>query len=84
MPSIRSLLFMNATLKKKFQERLIAGLVINFILILITPRLAVWSSDEREFRLAFTVSTIGAIGVVTVFRVIKTAKGGSVPWDFFC
>jgi len=59
----------------KSSARLVTGSVINVILMLMAPRLAVWSSDEREFRLALTVSVIGVVGVVSLFPVLIQGKG---------
>jgi len=55
--------------------RLVIGVTINIILLLMSPRLAVWSSDEREFRLALLASTIGAIGVISLLPVLWRGQG---------
>ena len=55
--------------------RLVVGSAINVILLLMVPRLGVWSSDEREFRLALLASAVGTVGVVSLFPVLARGKG---------
>jgi len=55
--------------------RLIAGAILNMLLLLMIPRIAVWSSVEREFRLALTASSIGAVAIVCLIPVVWRAKG---------
>ena len=55
--------------------RLSFGFAVNAILLLMLPRLGVWSSDEREFRLAFPASVIGAAGAVALLPVLLRGSG---------
>ena len=55
--------------------RLVIGSAMNVILLLMVPRLGMWSSDEREFRLAFLASAVGAVGVVSLLPVLWRGKG---------
>ena len=55
--------------------RLVVGSAINIILLLMIPRLGVWRSDEREFRLALLASAVGTVGVVSLFPVLARGKG---------
>jgi hypothetical protein len=54
--------------------RLVLGGVVNVILLLMIPRLGVWSSDEREFHLAVVVSALAISCLVTVIPVIRKGK----------
>lgn len=54
--------------------RLLAGAALNVVLLLIIPRVAVWSSVEREFRLALTASALGVVAIVCLLPVLWRAK----------
>ena len=60
--------------QQKCLVRLIAGAGLNVVLLLMLPRLAMWSSIEREFRIALTASSLGAIAIVCVAPVLWRAK----------
>jgi len=60
--------------------RLIVGGAVNVILLLMVPRLGVWSSDEREFRLALLASCLGTVGVVASCRFCGVGTAGNVAW----
>ena len=54
--------------------RLVAGAALNVGLLLMIPRVAMWSSVEREFRLALTASALGVVAIVCVLPVLWRAK----------
>lgn len=54
--------------------RLLTGAALNVVLLLMIPRVAVWSSVEREFWLALTASALGAIAIVCVLPVLWRGK----------
>jgi hypothetical protein len=53
------------------------GSIVNLALMLMLPRLGVWSNDQREFRLALVVSALAVSGLVTVIPVVQHGK----PWQ---
>jgi hypothetical protein len=55
--------------------RLLVGFATNIVLLLMVPRLGVWSSDEREFRLALLASAVGTVGVVSLFPILRHGEG---------
>jgi len=57
--------------------RMALGGVVNVALLQMVPRLGVWSSDEREFRLALVVSVLAVSGLVTVIPIFRCGK----PWQ---
>jgi hypothetical protein len=54
--------------------RLALGAVVNLLLLLMVPRLGVWSSDEREVRLALLAVALGTLGIVALFPIIKSGQ----------
>ena len=58
--------------------RMVMGSVVNVALLLMIPCLGVWSSDEREFRLALVVSVLAVTGIIAVIPVIRRGK----PWQW--
>jgi hypothetical protein len=56
-------------------KRLIVGCSVNAVLLLMVPRLGVWSSDEREFRLALLASALGTVGVLALLPVLFRGNG---------
>lgn len=63
--------------QQKCSVRLFAGGALNVALLLMSPRLGVWSSVEREFRLALVASSIGAGGIVCLAPILWRGK----PWQ---
>jgi hypothetical protein len=54
--------------------RLIAGGVLNLILLLMVPRLAMWSSIDREFRMALIAASVGVLAIVWLVPVLWRGK----------
>jgi hypothetical protein len=53
---------------------LIVGAVLNLALLLMIPSAGGWGSVEREFRIAFTASSLAAVAIVCVVPVLWRAK----------
>ena len=50
--------------------RLVVATILDIALALKLPQLAMWSSYERECRLAFVYATLGAVAMVCVVPVL--------------
>ncbi len=59
---------------RNLSARLVVGAVVNIFLLLMIPRLGVWSSDEREFGLALVAGGSGVVAIVSLLPVIKSGR----------
>jgi len=54
--------------------RLVFGSVLNAGLLVMMPRVAGWSSVEREFRLVLLAAALGSTAIICVLPVLWRAK----------
>jgi hypothetical protein len=63
---------MNACSAKRFWTiRLAIGAALDALLLVMLPRLAMWSSEERAVGMAMVYAAVGAAGIVCVAPVLR-------------